>query len=114
MAEHAGLPLMVTQSWVALPMPAVLAPQSAGVQPDTVGWHIMVVCTQTWPVWQNCARQGVCSSTTASCVPQSEADAGVATVAVATTTRDFAQPPVPGSMTRKAIVGLPATTTIFE
>ena len=95
-------------------MPAVLAPQSAGVHPETVAWHIIVVCTQTSPVWQNAARQGVCSSTTASCMPQSVDEAGVATVAVASTTRDLAHPPVPGSTTRKAMVGLPATRTILE
>ena len=114
MASHVGFPLTVTHFCVALPMPAVLAPQSAGVQPVTVAWHSSSFRTQTWPEGQNWARQGVCSSTTASCVPQSEPALGTATFAVASTTRDFAQPPVPGSTTRNAMVGLPLTTSIFE
>src|SRR5438105_3292136 len=94
-------------------MPAALAPQSAGTQPVTGVWQIMLDCTHTSPLAQNCARHGVFSSTRASWKAQSVAACGTAALAVATTTRERAHPPVPGWTARKAIVGFPFTRIIF-
>src|SRR5580698_709177 len=112
-AAPPSAPATVTHASGLLPMPAVLAPQSDGVQPDTLAWHSIVEMTHTSLVGQNSGMHGVCVSTTVSCVVQSVAAAGRATLAVARTTRDFAHPPVPGSTTRKATVGLPSTSNIF-
>src|SRR5580692_10292794 len=84
-------PGTVTHASGVLPMPAVLAPQSDGVQPVTVAWQSIVEMTQTWPVEQNSGAHGVWASTTTSWVAQSVVAAGSATLAVARTTRDLAQ-----------------------
>src|SRR5258706_3172087 len=104
---HAGLPLTVTH---ALPAP----PQSKGVHPATLGVQTPVPTTQLWPPSQYDGRHGALWSTIASSSAQSAGAAGTGTFACAMVTFDRPAPLSPFSITRKAIVGLPATISIFE
>ena len=62
---------------------------------------------------QYSGRQGPSSSTAASSNVQSAIDDGVATVPVATSTRERILPFVPGSMMRNETTGTPFTTSIL-
>src|SRR5580693_8702578 len=82
------------------------------LQPVTGASHSPVDAMQTAGAVQKAARQGPLSSTAASSNSQSAAEDGVRVVAVAISTFERILPPVPGSMMRNAIVGVPLTTII--
>ena len=105
-AEHVALPATVTQ---ALPVP-----QSAGVQPPTVGVQTPVLFTHVSVPVQVVAAQGLSSSTAASSKRKSVGSRGTSMLERATTTFDRVLPPLPASIWRKAMIGLPPTICIFE
>ena len=98
---------------VPLAQPPPASPASALPEPHAVdgGAQVPVSWMHTDGDAQKAGRHGPSSSMAASSKVQSEADAGVATLPVASSTLERSFPLSPGSMMRNATTGRPFTTS---